>query len=140
MVRDNVVLDTNSIVASLSKKSPFHNIWTGLRQGSFILWVTNDILWEYQEIIAMKTNSKIAWNIIQFLINCEYVKKNDPTFHFKLIEHDPDDNKFVDCAIAANASFIVSDDSHFRILNYIPFPKVEVVSISAFSEYLKDLQ
>ena len=37
-------------------------------------------------------------------------------FHFHLIEQDKDDNKFVDCAIAANAKYIVSEDAHFKQL------------------------
>ncbi len=57
-------------------------------------------------------------------------------FRFNLIETDKDDNKFVDCAIAANASFIVSEDSHFRILKDIPFPQVNVIRLSQFMHLL----
>ena len=35
----------------------------------------------------------------------------DPHYTFALIEADKDDNKFVDCAIAANAKCIVTEDS-----------------------------
>ena len=42
---------------------------------------------------------------------------------------DPDDNKFVDCAIASNAKYVVSQDHHFDVLKSIPFPKVDVVTI-----------
>ncbi|MCE7924724.1 MAG: hypothetical protein DYG98_16875 [Haliscomenobacteraceae bacterium CHB4] len=34
----------------------------------------------------------------------------------------------MDCAIAAKADFIVTDDRHFNVLNNIAFPKVKVVS------------
>ena len=54
----------------------------------------------------------------------------------RLIEKDNDDNKFVDCAIAAGASFIVSNDRHFDALKTIPFPKVEVIQIQQFVEKL----
>lgn len=63
--------------------------------------------------------------------------KFTPSFHFNLINTDPDDNKFVDCAIVANASYIVSEDTHFNILNSIPFPHVEVIRLQKF---LKTLQ
>lgn len=56
----------------------------------------------------------------------------DPHFRFGLNEADPDDNKFVDCAIAANAKYIVSQDRHFDVLKTIPFPKVDVVTIDEF--------
>ena len=64
-------------------------------------------------------------------------KSKDPHYTFALIEADKDDNKFVDCAIAANAKCIVSEDKHFRVLKNIPFPKVEVLGIEEFSLYLE---
>lgn len=65
------------------------------------------------------------------------IRKN-PHFSFGLIEADKDDNKFVDCAIAANARCIVTEDKHFKILKEISFPKVEVVNIDYFKEHLSD--
>lgn len=49
---------------------------------------------------------------------------------------DPDDNKFVDCAIASNAHFLVSQDKHFKVLAEIPFPKVNVLQISSCTQKL----
>ena len=51
---------------------------------------------------------------------------------FHLIEADPDDNKFVDCAICGNAELIVTNDAHFNVLKSIGFPIVEVKSIQEF--------
>ena len=61
----------------------------------------------------------------------------DPHYTFALIESDKDDNKFVDCAIAANAKCIVTEDKHFKVLENIPFPKVEVIGIEEFKCYLE---
>lgn len=47
------------------------------------------------------------------------------------------DNKFVDCAITAGATYIVSNDKHFDILKQIPFPKVDVKTLREFKEILK---
>jgi uncharacterized protein len=58
-------------------------------------------------------------------------------YAWQLIVVDPDDNKFVDCAIACNARCIVSDDKHFKVLKDIPFPKVEVLKPKAFKLFLK---
>lgn len=55
-------------------------------------------------------------------------------FNWRLITADPDDDKFVDCAVAGNADFIVSDDRHFRVLAQISFPKVRVISADDFME------
>lgn len=54
-----------------------------------------------------------------------------------LEEYEEDDNKFVDCAIASNAIFIVTEDKHFKELENIPFPKVEIVGIDDFLKHLK---
>ena len=52
----------------------------------------------------------------------------------KLITADPDDNKFVDCAFAANADYLVSEDSHFDILKKTSFPKLNLVTLDEFME------
>ena len=48
-----------------------------------------------------------------------------PQYRFGVIIPDPDDNKFCDCAIAAEADFVVTDDAHFTVLKsggYKPKP------------------
>ena len=45
-------------------------------------------------------------------------------------------NKFVDCAIASGADYIVTNDAHYRILEQISFPKVGTLSIKDFCELL----
>lgn len=58
-------------------------------------------------------------------------------YHFRLIEADADDNKFVDCAVAANAEYIVTNDAHFDILKQIDWPKLTVIAIKEFVKQLK---
>ena len=41
-------------------------------------------------------------------------------------------NKFVDCAFAANAEYLVSDDKHFKILDRIPFPQINLLKMEEF--------
>lgn len=55
----------------------------------------------------------------------------------ELIQADPDDNKFVDCAFAANATYIVSNDRHFDVLSKIDFPKIQVLKLIEFLQTLK---
>ena len=50
---------------------------------------------------------------------------------------DHDDDKFVDCAFAANATYIVSEDTHFDVLQTIPFPRILVVKINEFLNRLQ---
>jgi uncharacterized protein len=46
--------------------------------------------------------------------------------------------KFVDCAIGANADYLVSDDRHIRDLLKIPdlFPPIPIISLKKFKNIL----
>lgn len=133
----DVVLDTNCLIASLSRRGKYFEVWQGLQSGTFHLCVSNEILEEYEEIISRLTNHEVASNVVQMLINSPFVRFITPYYHFHLIQADSDDNKFVDCAIAGNAKYIVSEDAHFRVLNDIEFPHVTVIRINDFIKQLK---
>ena len=47
-----------------------------------------------------------------------------------------DDNKFADCAIAANADYLITNDKGFNILKQIEFPKISVVTIQEFEKII----
>ncbi len=64
------------------------------------------------------------------------IPKITPYYKLQLIQADADDNKFVDCAFSADASCIVSNDAHFKVLDEIDFPKIVVLRITEFIEYL----
>jgi uncharacterized protein len=49
-----VVLDCNILVACLSSHSPYYNIYKSLVAQKFDLVVSQDILFEYEEIIQVK--------------------------------------------------------------------------------------
>lgn len=79
----------------------------------------------------------MAKNVIDLLLKSKNVEYITPHFKFRLIESDHDDDKFVDCAFAANATYIVSDDSHFEVLKEIQFPKLLVLKLKKFLELLQ---
>ena len=56
---------------------------------------------------------------------------------FELITQDPDDNKFVDCAIAANASYVVTNDHHFDVLKGLNYPPIDVIKLEEFMKLLQ---
>lgn len=129
-----VVLDTNVLAVAVSRRSRYYPIWQSLRQGEFDLLITTDILFEYDEIIGHHLSPQVAANIVgglELLPNTIYVNKY---FFWNLIDPDPDDNKFVDCAIAGAADFIVTNDNHFKILKKIPFPSIAVLNSDEFLE------
>ena len=48
-------------------------------------------------------------------------------------------NKFVDCAITAGATYIVSNDRHFSELQHYDFPKVDVRTLAEFLNIVRSL-
>ena len=127
-----IVLDTNCLLQSLPSKSPYHKIWTDILDGHIQLCVNTEILNEYEEIISGKTTKEIAHNVVEAIARLSTTFFQDAYFHFGLITADTDDNKFVDCAIAADAEYIVTNDKHFEVLNSIPWPKLSVINIKEF--------
>jgi len=130
-----IVLDTNVLLVSISKKSKLHWIFQNLLEEKYILCVTTDILAEYAEIIEQrmgKLASESALAVLENLNNIEFITTY---YRFNLLR-DTDDNKFVDCAIASNADYIISHDKDFNILKQILFPKVNLANTIEFKEIL----
>ena len=94
--------------------------------------VSTEILEEYAEIITQKMSVEVASNVIHLLLESKFVELIDPYFRLQLIEADHDDNKFVDCAFAANATYIVSDDNHYDVLKEVEFPQILVLKLKEF--------
>ena len=132
-----VVLDTNCLLASISRLSNAYPVWKGFQEGRYKLCVTNEILEEYEEVIARKASPEVAENVIRMIADSKHVEFIDTYFQWHLITTDPDDNKFVDCAFAAGATYIVSDDSHFDVLRDITFPQLLVLKLKEFLETLQ---
>ena len=127
-----IVLDTNCLLQALPANSPFHKIWTEVLEGRICLCVNTDILEEYEEILAIKTTPEIARNIVEAIANLSTTVFQNTYVHFELLPADSDDNKFVDCAVASDAEYIVTNDKHFNPLKEIPWPKVEIIKIAEF--------
>ena len=96
------------------------------------------MLEEYEEVLARNINSRIAQYVLSALLNRRNVCLINVYFKFGLIAADPDDNKFVDCAIAVNARFIVTEDKHFEALKEVDFPRVDIIGIDAFIRQLDE--
>ena len=133
-----IVLDTNCLLQVLPSRSPYHKIWTEVLAGRISLCVNTEILNEYEEILAGKTTREIAHNVVEAIARLHTTVYQEVYIHFGLIEADADDNKFVDCAVAADAEYIVTNDSHFNVLKHIDWPKLTVIAIKEFAKQLNN--
>ena len=129
-----VVIDTNCLLQIIARKSPYRPIWDAFLAGRFDLGVTNEILNEYQEILGQQITPTVAENVVLLILNQMNVQLVDPHFRMGLITADPDDNKFVDCAFAAGADYLVSEDNHFDVLRNTSFPQLNLVTLDEFMQ------
>lgn len=131
-----VVLDSNVLLVSIPLKSKYRKIYNYFLNNKFELIISNDILNEYAEILTIKAGIFVSTNIIETILFSKNVILQHIFYNFNLIDNDKDDNKFVDCAVAGSADYIVTNDKHFNLLKQIDFPKVNVISIDDFMEIL----
>ena len=125
-----VVIDTNVLLQARAPKHSYHRILRAWRLGQLVWAVSNEIQFEYEEILTNKTSRThfeefiALWEVVSLKKsqNCRLIS---PTYRFHQITACPDDDKFADCAISAGADFIISDDAHFNALigsGYKPQP------------------
>ncbi|MBK8094792.1 MAG: putative toxin-antitoxin system toxin component, PIN family [Verrucomicrobiaceae bacterium] len=123
------VVDTNVVLQALNQRHPFAVILHAWYAGRFIWAFSTDILMEYQEVVIRQSGTA-RWQVLERLLDLASVHRGNtrlvsPSFFFRTISADRDDDKFADCAIAAEADCIITADHHFDVLigsGYKPQP------------------
>ena len=131
-----IVFDTNCLLSVLPKKSPYRCLWDAFLCGGFDLCYTTEILQEYEEILSRFYFPKIAEFTVGTLVESPNTFQIIPYFKWNTIYADPDDNKFVDCALNAGADYIVTNDRHFNELKSIAFPPIKVIDLDTFKKII----
>ncbi len=131
-MNERIVIDSNALIQMLGVHSKYNILWKRFMERRYILCVSSDIMLEYEEMLKQKSSSLVAEMFMKVMSLAPNIIQKDPFYKYGLILSDPDDNKFVDCAIAVGAKFIVSDDHHFDVLTQIPFPKMGVCKLEEF--------
>ena len=126
------VIDTNCLLASLNPNSPYHRLYLLFASEAFDWILSNEILTEYEEVLTREYTASTAKRVIEILLTAPTTAQKEDYYKWQLIEVDPDDNKFADVAIAANADYLVTNDRHFEALKQLEFPRVPVVSLQEF--------
>lgn len=129
-----VVIDTNVVVsAGISQDGNPAFIFGMLILGIIQNYTTNEILDEISEVLR---RPRIAKRITQrqqdFLLETfeELSEKIVPTATVQAVREDPDDDKFLECAVSASAEYIISGDGH--LLNLGEFRGIKIVSPAKF--------
>ncbi len=101
-----LVIDTNILVSSLSRHSVYHWLITHLLQEKSDIYLSTEILLKYEEILKQKYSANVATNFLTSLKELPHVHFIQIYYRWQLLK-DADDDKFIDCYIAANAEYLI---------------------------------
>jgi uncharacterized protein len=132
-----VVIDTNVIISSIGRHSTNRKLFDAILNQEIDVCISNEILFEYREVLIRKTNEEIAENFTTLLTSLSNVIFSNIYFNWDLIRNDTDDNKFIDCYIACNADFLITEDKHFNSIKNIDFPKINIIHTEKFLKELR---
>ncbi len=116
-----IVIDTNVFISSFFGGVPREiiNLW---KEGKVVLCLSQNIIEEYIEVmnrLGLKNTEEIQKLTKLFAegYNSIFTSK---TPDINIVGDDPDDNKFIECAVALDCKFIISGDKHLKgIKKYI---------------------
>ena len=78
-----IVLDTNCLLMALPKRSPYRLVWDCFLAGRLVLCFSNDVLEEYEEVLALKTSPSVAANVVSALLDRpDRIQFTVPYYHF----------------------------------------------------------
>jgi uncharacterized protein len=131
-----VVFDTNIFISAfVIPSSKAEEAYLHSLMGDFILCSSVAILSE----TAQKLREKFGWEdnritrLLKAIARVGIVIKTHPHLHFWA---DEPDNRILECAVAAEADFIVTGDKHLLSLKH--FRNISIVTLSHFLEFLKN--
>ena len=124
-----VVLDTNVLLPLFGKAGRHRPLRDAIARGRVRWAVSTSVLFEYEEILIARSGRSRWEALLRFMqavsLRHGSIMRVSPSFHFRIVTADPDDNKFTDCAITANADYVITEDAHFKPLaeaGYQPQP------------------
>ncbi|TZF86357.1 putative toxin-antitoxin system toxin component, PIN family (plasmid) [Pedobacter sp. BS3] len=128
-------------MVALAPKYKYHWIYKALLQEKYDLVVSNEILTEYQEQISIRYGLEQTEASLDFLLLLPNVILKNPSFLWQLVENDKDDNKFIDCYIAGQSDYIISNDKHIHQIKNNRFPQILVLTYEEFeAQYKKEFE
>jgi uncharacterized protein len=128
-----VVLDTNVFVSSFFGGNPrkIIDLW---KNEEFTLCLSNAVLDEYLDVlrrVGLKHEPELEELISLFSrgFNILFTKK---TPKIKIVKNDPDDDKFIECAVALKADVVITGDR--EVLAIKEYMGIRIVTPQPFLE------
>lgn len=129
-----VVIDTNIFIPSFLSKSFPRTVFDFWKVGTIDICLSESIVTEYTRVLeklGLKGEAEVDEILSLFARGYHTIfTSNTPTL--KIVEEDPDDDKFFECAVALKAGHIISGDKAvLKVKNYFG---IKVVSAREFVE------
>lgn len=133
------VVDTNLIVfGTVSANTPPYHLFEAWRKGYFILVTSPPILEEVRDVLFRPEIQKLfdltgkdVEEVISTLVTRAFITSGELTVD--VVKNDPDDNKFIACALEGTATHIVTGDRK-HLLPLRKFQGIPVVTARIFLE------
>lgn len=116
-----IVVDANVLLSALrSSKGASHLILREMISGSVPFAVSAAVALEYEDVLKrpdiLGEDPWVDADEIDIILDTVFSQAHlvSPKFRFRPFLDDPKDDIYIECALAAGATFIVSSDKHFR--------------------------
>ena len=134
-----VVVDTNFFISSFFGGNPrkIIDLW---KSGRIILCLSRPIIDEYVEVLRRMglQNERELEELLSLFAQGFHVLFTAKTPNLKIIKKDPDDDKFIECAVALNSKFIISGDKAlWEIKDYMG---IKIQSPKQFLDFCSNLK
>jgi len=132
-----VVLDTNIFVSSFFGGNPraIIGLW---KDGKITLYLSKEILDEYISVlqrIGLKNEEGIE-ELLALFAKGFHILFTTKTIKIRVVDKDPNDDKFIECAIALKAEIIITGDKALRELE--EYKGIKIVKPQQFLRYYKE--
>lgn len=133
-----VVIDTNVFISGVFFTGAPYQVLQAWRDKKIQLVITMDIYAEHQKVADIFSQERPGIDLSRIL---DYLLKNAALFESTTLPDkvcsDPDDDKFITCAIASGSKLIISGDKH--LLRVSGFQDIEVLKPREFLiKYITD--
>ena len=134
-----VVLDTNVFVSSFFGGNPRKviDLW---KLGDVFLCLSKSIVDEYIEVLRRLglPNEKELHELVGLFAHGFHVAFTAKTPELHVVEKDPDDNKFIECAVALKADFVITGDKALTAIQ--DYMTIKIVSPRDFLNSYRSLK
>jgi hypothetical protein len=126
-----VVVDTNVFISSFFGGNPrkIINLW---KSGEITLCLSKPIVDEYIEVLRRLElqDEKELEELLGLFANGFHLVYTAKTPELLVVEEDPDDDKFIECAVALKAKFVITGDSAVKKIQ--DYMNIKIVSPKEF--------